>query len=124
MKADITRLTAEAILVSVSGDIWGENGVSLFAVLVHWISPEWQLQSRLVCCEPYGKVAHTGDNIFATTKKRLAEVGVGRLTSATEASTSAGPPKHIDTVMESIFAKVCLPAYLPCLPTYLPICFC
>jgi len=86
----------------ISGDIWGENYVSLLAVMVHWIDGSWQLMKRLVICEPYGKVSHTGENILQTTKRRLAGVNVGELVEADDLEGV----EAVDTVYESIFSKV------------------
>jgi hypothetical protein len=53
----------------ISENIWGENSVSLLAVMVHWIDGSRQLMKRLGICEPYGKVSHTGEKILQTTKR-------------------------------------------------------
>lgn len=99
LELEIEELRQDKVLVSMSGDIWGENGISLFAVLLHWISPEWTLETRLAMCEPYSDVSHTADNIFNTTKKKLLELGVGREVTKPDGT-------KYDTFMESIFAKV------------------
>ena len=55
------ELREDRQLISISGDIWSENGVSLFAVLMHWISSNWTMEQHLVICEPYGELKHTGE---------------------------------------------------------------
>jgi hypothetical protein len=78
----LNALFQDGLKPCIYGDIWGENFVSLLAVMVHWIDGSWQLMKRLVICEPYGKVSHTCDNILQTTKRRLAGVNVGELVEA------------------------------------------
>lgn len=100
LKADIKSLKSEGLRVSISGDIWGENGISLFAVLLHWITPDWVVETKLAICEPYGAISHTGDAIYKTTRDKLAELGVGEIIAATEEDPET------DTIAESVFAKV------------------
>jgi hypothetical protein len=47
-------------MVSISGNVWGENAISLFAVMGHSVDEGFQLQNRLLFCEPFGSVRHTG----------------------------------------------------------------
>ena len=38
------------ILLCIVGDIWSENGISLFAVIVHYIDKDWILNTKLAIC--------------------------------------------------------------------------
>ena len=94
LKAEIAALKAEGQRFSISGDVWGENGISLFAILVHWVSPDFKMQTRLASCNPFSDASHTSDNIMQRTKKRLASLGIGELND------------DVDTVFENVFANV------------------
>ena len=59
------------------GDIWSENCVVIFAVIVHFIDAEWKLHNRLVVCKGLHNIAHTGVNLVVITYKGLFEAGVG-----------------------------------------------
>ena len=59
-----------------AGDIWSENGVSLFAVMLHFIDDKFELNSRLGICKGLGMTAHSGDNIRKLTLEGLVSVGV------------------------------------------------
>ena len=76
--------------MNIAGDIWSENGAALFAVLLHWVGPDWKMHTRLVSCVPFSKFAHTADNISTFTKERLSSIGLG----------------PVDSVMKNVFAKV------------------
>ena len=59
------------------GDIWSENGISLFAVLIHFIDNQWVLHTRLAICKGLGRLKHTGDNITKLTNDGLMGIGLG-----------------------------------------------
>ena len=60
-----------------SGDVWSENGVAIFAIIVHFIDAEFKLHNRLALCKGLNKIAHTGANLADITYKGLLEAGVG-----------------------------------------------
>ncbi len=60
----------------IEGDIWSENGISLFAVLVHFIDKDWDMNTRLAICKGMGTMAHTGENIWTLTYEGLVSVGL------------------------------------------------
>jgi hypothetical protein len=62
---------------SFAGDIWSENGIAIFAIMVHFIDSEWKLNTRLALCKGLDKIAHTGDNIEDITYKGLFDAGLG-----------------------------------------------
>jgi hypothetical protein len=59
------------------GDIWSENGISLYAVMLHYIDYDWVLHTRLAFAKGLGDLAHTGENIKALTYQGLLNVGIG-----------------------------------------------
>ena len=115
LRRDVTRLIAEKVMPSVAADIWGENGKSLFGVLLYYIDDNFVMHEKVsffmiscaghvplltyalyptqvVCAEPFSEVQHSGDNIARHVKEQLADIGVG-----------AYNPKHdIDTVGEEV----------------------
>ena len=58
-QVDIARLKKDGLGVSLSADIWGENGISLLGVMGHWIDENWEMKEKLLLCEPFGEVRHT-----------------------------------------------------------------
>ena len=56
-----------------AGDIWSENGISVFAVTGYWISGGHmlKLRERLLICIPFTKDSHTGENIKKLTLEGL-----------------------------------------------------
>ena len=64
-------------MVCIVGDIWSENGISLFAVIVHYIDKDWILNTKLAICKGMGDLAHTGDTIKKLTYDGLHSMGIG-----------------------------------------------
>ena len=60
-----------------AGDVWSENGVALFAILVHFIDADWKLHNRLALCKGLDQIAHTGANLADITYKGLFDAGIG-----------------------------------------------
>ena len=81
--------------MNLAGDIWSENGAALFAILLHWVGPDWKMQTRLLSCAPFSKLPHTSANISTFTKERLSSIGLG----------------EVDLVMKNIFIKVLIVCY-------------
>ena len=77
-------------MVSISADIWGEDGKSLLALMVHLIDKDFKLHDILIFAKPFSKVAHTAVNIENVVKEALASYNIGQY------NPSARPP--IDTV--------------------------
>ncbi len=59
------------------GDIWSENGISLFAVLIHFTDSKWEYHARLAICKGRSDSAHTGEVISEITNKGLLDIGLG-----------------------------------------------
>ena len=68
--AYIKRSIDDNILPCIAGDIWGENGVSLFAMLAYFIDDDFALIELMVGMIPFSDVNHNGHNIAHTTKVR------------------------------------------------------
>jgi hypothetical protein len=60
LKAEMKKLTEEGLVVSISGDVWGESAISLFAVMGYWVDKDFQMQNMLLFSVPFGSVRHTG----------------------------------------------------------------
>ena len=65
------------LLLHCAGDIWSENGISLFAVIVHFIDKDWILNTKLAICKGMGLNAHTGETIKEMTYEGLHSMGIG-----------------------------------------------
>jgi len=61
---DIAMLRAESISIALAADIWGENGIALFAVLAYWIDGSWALHEKLILCKPFSDVSPTQYSAF------------------------------------------------------------
>ena len=73
----ITKFRKDGILPSVAADIWGENGKSLYALLLYYINDQFEMVEVLLDCLPFSGVAHNAINIETACKKALSAVGVG-----------------------------------------------
>jgi hypothetical protein len=80
------------LMSSYVGDICSENGIAIFAIMVHFIDSEWKLNTRLALCKGLDTIAHIGDNIADITYKGLFDAGLG---------------PELDTIHEDI--HVCTP---------------
>jgi len=90
-------------MVSISSDIWSEDGNSLLALMVHLIDSNFKLHDILIFAKPFLKVSHTTINIEHDVKEALHSYTIG------ECDKSARPP--IDTVI----LKLCyLTRFLDC----------
>ena len=47
LKNDVQALSNEGILPSVAADIWGENGKSLFGLLLYYITPDFVFTEKV-----------------------------------------------------------------------------
>ena len=47
LRDDIKRLAEDRVMSSLSADIWGENGKSLFGVLLHYIDRDFVLHEKV-----------------------------------------------------------------------------
>ena len=46
---DVEALTADGVMPSVAADIWGENGVNLFGMMMYYIPADFKWTEK-VCC--------------------------------------------------------------------------
>ena len=56
------------------GDIRSENGISLFAVLVHFIDSKWEYHARLAIYKGLADSPHSGEAISNITNKGLQDI--------------------------------------------------
>ena len=54
-----------------AGDIWSENGISLFAIIGYWIDGNWQMNERLLLADGFSTDAHSGEEIRERTLEGL-----------------------------------------------------
>ena len=50
--------------VALAADIWGENGIALFAILAYWIDRNWVVQEKLILCKPFSDVSPISEIIL------------------------------------------------------------
>ena len=93
----IAMFRQSGILPSVAADIWGENGKSLYALLLYFINDEFEMEEILLDCLPFSGLAHNAMNIESACKKALSAVGIG------EFKPDADPP--VDTCGEECFGS-------------------
>ena len=87
----------QKILPSVAADIWGENGKSLYALLLYYIDENFEMVEIMLDCVPFSGDRHTALNIETCAKKCLSEIGIG------EFNLDADPP--VDTVGKECFGS-------------------
>ena len=74
----IDTYQAEGLMVSIRADIWGEDGKSLYGVLVYFITSDFVMQEKLILAKPFSDVAHVWQEIEKATKQCLAGYGIGQ----------------------------------------------
>ena len=60
-----------------AGDVWSENGVAIFAIIVHFIDANLRLNNRLVLCKGLHDIAQSFTNLAVITYKGLFEASAG-----------------------------------------------
>lgn len=109
LQADIKDLIADGVLPSVSADIWGENGKSIYGCLLHYIDKNFVLREKAVLAEPFSERTHTSEEIEKCTKEGLAFLGIGKY----------NPEDKIDSVADEVcLCMMCIPGSL-CLTAFL-----
>ena len=96
-EAKIKKYIKTGLLPSVAADIWGENGKSLYALLLYYVDRDFNMLEVLLDCLPFSGDAHTSLNIEVACKKALAAVGIG------EFKPEADPP--VDSVGKACFGS-------------------
>ena len=64
---EIRDFLSEDILPSVAGDIWSEDGKSLYALLVYFINANFEMREILLNVKKFSDVDHTGSVIEHST---------------------------------------------------------
>ena len=77
VKMDIKHLREEQISPSLSGDIWGENGIALLAILIYYITAQFEYKERVLICKGFSGVDHTFDHIRKYTVDGCVSHGLG-----------------------------------------------
>ena len=60
---EVQTVVASGTLVSVSLELWGENGIALLGMMATFIDTKWTIQERLIRAAPMGGTRHSGVNI-------------------------------------------------------------
>ncbi len=60
------------------GDIWSENGIAIYAVMLHYIDSDWEIQARLAFAKGLEDLPHNGENIIKLTCEGLHSCGIGK----------------------------------------------
>eukprot|EP00873_Tetraselmis_striata_P044475 jgi/Tetstr1/464739/TSEL_009486.t1 len=55
LKEEIEDLHKERLPVSLAADIWGENGISILAIMAYWITPDFELKEKLLLAKPFSQ---------------------------------------------------------------------
>ena len=55
--------SASGVKPSISGDLWSDNGMSLFGIYAHGITDMWVMEKALIGLVACEKERHTADNI-------------------------------------------------------------
>eukprot|EP00873_Tetraselmis_striata_P002573 jgi/Tetstr1/422837/TSEL_013628.t1 len=100
-KEEIEDLQKERLSVSLAADIWGENGISILAIMAYWITPYFELKEKLLLAKPFSQVEHNGKQIAAAAKAALAGMGIGKYSEATDTQVD------VDTVGDEAFG-ICI----------------
>jgi hypothetical protein len=95
----IDTYQAEGLMVSICADIWGEDGKSLYGVLVYFITSDFVMQEKLILAKPFSDVAHVWQEIEKATKQCLAGYGIGQYDPASKLD-SVGDEVHGSTTDE------------------------
>lgn len=53
----------DLLCLCLSGDIWSENGISMFGLNGYWIDSDMNYREALLHCAPFTNQRHTGANI-------------------------------------------------------------
>eukprot|EP00873_Tetraselmis_striata_P005658 jgi/Tetstr1/425922/TSEL_001597.t2 len=51
LKEEIQDLQKEPLSVSLAADIWGENGISIVAIMAYWITPDFRAKGEAAPCQ-------------------------------------------------------------------------
>ena len=76
VKKSMEDVLAEGLKPCLSGDTWSRNGAALLGLVVHTISPSWEMVEEIAGAIPAASTAHTGQWIEDESNKALALIGV------------------------------------------------
>jgi hypothetical protein len=78
VRTTMTELVKSGFYPAISGDIWSENGISIFGILGYYINDDFEMVEVLLGAIPFSDVRHTGLNIGIATKECLSDMGIGK----------------------------------------------
>ena len=72
----IKRLLRSGVKVSISGDLWSDNGMGLFGIYAHGITETWVVEKALIGLVACESKSHTAANITTWTNQALSAMGM------------------------------------------------
>ena len=71
----LVRCLASGVKISITGDLWSENGMGLFGIFAHGM-PAYEMEKALIGLVACESERHTADNIESWTEDALKGVGL------------------------------------------------
>eukprot|EP00873_Tetraselmis_striata_P040973 jgi/Tetstr1/461237/TSEL_006367.t1 len=99
LKEEIEDLQKERLSVSLAADIWGENGISILAIMAYWITPDFELKEKLLFAKPFSQVKGISAHFTRSSKgwRKLEEVAAQQRVKG----ITYGPVAQMLTMMEA-----------------------
>eukprot|EP00873_Tetraselmis_striata_P010748 jgi/Tetstr1/431012/TSEL_002030.t1 len=99
LKEEIEDLQKERLSVSLAADIWGENGISILAIMAYWITPDFELKEKLLLAKPFSQVKGISAHFNRSSKgwRKLEEVAAQQRVKG----IIYGPVAQMLTMMEA-----------------------
>ena len=72
----IKRLLRSGVKVSISGDLWSDNGMGLFGIYAHGITETWVVEKALIGLVACESKSHTAANITTWTNQALSAISL------------------------------------------------
>ena len=72
----IKRLIISGVKVSITGDLWSDNGMGLFGIYAHGITETWVIEKKLIGLVACESQRHTAENITTWTNDALKSIGM------------------------------------------------
>ena len=74
-RAFLVRCLASGVKISITGDLWSENGMGLFGIYAHGM-PAFKMEKALIALIACEDKRHTADNIDQWTEDALKDIGL------------------------------------------------
>ena len=62
--------------MSITGDLWSDNGMGLFGIYAHGITETWVIEKKLIGLVACESQRHTAENITTWTNDALKSIGM------------------------------------------------